>query len=43
MGAVRVGVRYVREDVTINNSAGIRICRVIMGDARVIFDIFQYG
>ena len=42
-GGVRVGVRDVREDFAIDNSAGTRIRRVIMGDACVRFDLSYMG
>jgi hypothetical protein len=41
----RVGFckRDVREDVLVDNPPGTRICSIVMGDARVGFDLTDMG
>ena len=40
---VHVGVRDVREDVTVDNSTGTRIRCIVMGDAYVGFNFSDVG
>ncbi len=35
--------RDVREDVSVDNPPGTRICRIVVDDARVRFDLTDMG